>query len=144
VRLYVGNTLDRAYNQNVSLADKLDAAGVDFEFDGVNPESGGTWESWRENLRDFASRVFQDVDGGPSEGHRALDGVHTLPEPGTAPTPWVDEHGMVTFETGPEYADAKGVSVWGNFGPAGSWPRMPMEKHGDRWRLTIGPPDGGS
>ncbi|MDN3494842.1 alpha/beta hydrolase-fold protein [Planococcus sp. APC 4015] len=145
VRLYVGNTTDPSYNQNVSLVGKLDAAGVEYQFDGVNPDSGGTWESWQENLRDFASRLFQDTtETGPSEGHTALGGLHSLPLVGTTPTPFIDENGIVTFETGTEFADAKNVTVWGNWGAAGSWPRLPMEKVGDRWRVTVDDLDGGS
>ena len=145
IRLYVGNTTDRSYNQNVALASKLDAAGVEYEFDGVNPSYGGIWETWQESLHDFASRLFHDVDDhGMSEGHRALNGAHSLPATGTTPTPWVDEHGVVTFETGTEFSSAKNVSIWANWAPAGSWLRIPMEKVGDRWRLTLGPLDGGS
>ncbi|MFK4762533.1 alpha/beta hydrolase-fold protein [Microbacterium sp. ZW T5_45] len=145
VRLYVGNTTDRSYNQNVALTAKLDAAGVEYEFDGVNPASGDSWETWQESLHDFAPRLFQDVENhGMSEGHRALEGTHTLPAPGTTPTPWIDEHGVVTFETGTEFASAKNVTVWANWGPAGNWLRIPMEKSGDRWRLNLGPLEGGS
>ena len=44
----------------------------------------------------------------------------------------------MTFETGTEFADANNVTVWGNFGPAGSWPRTPMTLQDDgRWRLTM-------
>ncbi len=145
IRLYVGNTMDTAYNRTVALADKLSAAGVEYELDGANPDSGGTWESWQENLRDFASRLFRDVaDHGPSAGHLPLDGPHSLPAPGTTPTPWIDENGIITFETGPGFADAKNVTVWGNWGAGGSWPRLPMTKEGDRWRVSVGPLDGGS
>ncbi len=145
IRLYVGNTTDPSYNQNVSLTDKLTAAGVEFEFDGVNPDSGGTWESWQENLRDFAGRLFQDdTDPAPSDGHLTLNGPHSLPAPGTTPTPWVDENGIITFETGTAFAGAKNVTIWGNWGAGGSWPRIPMEKVGDRWRATVGPLEGGS
>ena len=145
VRLYVGNTTDRSYNQNVALTAKLDAAGVEYEFDGVNPAYGDIWENWQEGLHDFASRLFHDVDDhGMSEGHRALDGAHSLPPTGTTPTPWVDEHGIVTFETGTEFSAAKNVTIWANWAPAGGWLRIPMEKVGDRWRLTLGPIEGGS
>ncbi|WP_431075427.1 alpha/beta hydrolase-fold protein [Microbacterium phyllosphaerae] len=145
VRLYVGNTTDRSYNQNVDLAAKLDAAGVEYEFDGVNPAYGDIWETWQESLRDFSSRLFHDVDDhGMSEGHRALEGTHSLPAPGTTPTPWVDEHGVVTFETGTEFSSAKNVTIWANWAPGGNWLRIPMEKAGDRWRLTLGPIEGGS
>jgi len=145
IRLYVGNTTDPAYNKTVALVDKLTQAGVEFQFDGVHPETGGVWPTWQENLRDFASRLFRDVtETGPSAGHLELDGPHSLPPAGTSPTPWVDENGIVTFETGTEYAAAKNVTVWANWAPAGNWLRIPMTKEGDRWRLTLGPLDAGS
>lgn len=144
IRLYVGNTTDPAYNRTAALIETFDRAHVDYEFDGVNPEAGGTWDTWQESLRDFASRLFRKVrDHGMSDGHRPLRGPHTLPEPGTTPTPWIDRHDVVTFETGTEYADAKNVTVWANFAPGGSWLRVPMTKSGDRWRTTIGPLDPG-
>ena len=145
VRVYTGNTTDPAYNQTVSLVGKLTQSGVEFEFDGVNPETGGTWDTWQDSLRDFASRLFRDVDDhGPSDGHLALAGTHSLPAPGTTPTPWIDENGIVTFETGTDFAAAKNVTVWANWGPAGNWLRVPMVKQGDRWRTTVGPLEGGS
>ena len=119
VRLYVGNVTDPRYDATVALADKLGAAGVEFQSDGSDPETGGTWDTWQKSLHDFAQRVFQAAgDTGPSEGHLPLE-PHSLPAPGTAPTPWIDENGVVTFETGTEFADANNVTVWGNFGPAG-------------------------
>ncbi|WP_166644408.1 alpha/beta hydrolase-fold protein [Microbacterium sp. BK668] len=144
IRLYVGNVTDPRYNATVSLADKLAKAGVEFQSDGSDPETGGTWDTWQKNLHDFAQRVFQEPgDTGPSEGHLALE-PHALPAPGTTPTPWIDENGVVTFETGTEFAGANNVTVWGNFGPAGSWPRTPMTKQPDgRWRLTM-PVEAGS
>jgi enterochelin esterase-like enzyme len=144
IRLYVGNVTDPNYNPTVALADKLSRAGVEFQSDGSDPETGGTWDTWQKNLHDFAQRVFQAPgDTGPSEGHLPLE-PHSLPAPGTTPTPWIDENGVVTFETGTEFADANNVTVWGNFGPAGSWPRTPMTKQDDgRWRLTM-PVEAGS
>lgn len=144
IRLYVGNVTDPNYNSTVDLADKLGRAGVEFQSDGSDPETGGTWDTWQKNLHDFAQRVFQAPgDTGPSEGHLAL-ASHSLPAPGTSPTPWIDENGVVTFETGTEFAAANNVTVWGNFGPAGSWPRTPMTKQPDgRWRLTM-PVESGS
>ncbi|MFP7761704.1 alpha/beta hydrolase-fold protein [Marisediminicola sp. LYQ85] len=144
VRVYTGNVTDPAYNRTVALANKFTAAGVEFQSDGSDPETGGTWDTWQKSLHDFASRVFASPsDTGPSEGHLPLES-HSLPAPGTAPTPWIDENGVVTFETGTEFADANHVTVWGNFGPAGSWPRIPMTKQSDgRWRLTV-PFEGGS
>lgn len=138
IRLYVGNVTDPRYNGTVALADKLGAAGVEFQSDGSDPETGGTWDTWQKALHDFAQRVFASPgDTGPSEGHLPLE-PHALPAPGTTPTPWIDENGVVTFETGTEFADANNVTVWGNFGPAGSWPRTPMTKQDDgRWRLTM-------
>ncbi len=144
IRLYVGNVTDPSYNATVNLADKLSAAGVEFQSDGSDPETGGTWDTWQKSLHDFAQRVFQDSgDTGPSEGHLPLE-PHSLPAAGTTPTPWIDENGVVTFETGTEFAGANNVTVWGNFGPAGSWPRTPMTKQEDgRWRLTM-PVEAGS
>jgi enterochelin esterase-like enzyme len=144
IRLYVGNVTDPSYNSTVNLAGKLSAAGVEFQSDGSDPETGGTWDTWQKNLHDFAQRVFQGSgDTGPSEGHLPLE-PHSLPAPGTTPTPWIDENGVVTFETGTEFADANNVTVWGNFGPAGSWPRTPMTLQDDgRWRLTM-PVEAGS
>ena len=143
LRVYVGNALDPAYNQTEALLRKLEAAGVEHQFDGVNPEQGATWDTWREGLRDFASRAFRDVaDGGPSAGHRALDAPYVAPAPGSITTPHVDENGIVTFETGTQWADAKDVTVWANWAPNGAWFRIQMEKVGDRWRLAVGPLDG--
>ena len=144
VRLYAGNVTDPAYNDTVALADRLTNRGVEFQSDGSDPETGGTWDTWQKNLHDFAGRIFQDVDDeGPSEGHLPFV-EHELPAPGTAPTPWIDENGVVTFELGPELADANNITVWGNFGPAGSWPRTPMVQQSDgSWRLSL-VPDGGS
>lgn len=144
IRLYVGNVTDPGYDATVNLADKLSAAGVEFQSDGSDPETGGTWDTWQKSLHDFAQRVFQAPgDTGSSEGHLPLE-PHSLPAAGTAPTPWIDENGVVTFETGTEFAGANNVTVWGNFGPAGSWPRTPMTKQDDgRWRLTM-PVEAGS
>jgi enterochelin esterase-like enzyme len=142
LRVYVGNTNDPAYNPTYQLLQDLGQAGIDHQFDGVNPGSGAAWRTWQEGLRDLAPRLFGSVsDTGMSDGHRELTETHQLPAPGTTPTPWIDEHGMVTFETTTEFADATDVTVWGNFNPGGSWPRVPMERDGDRWRVTIGPVD---
>lgn len=143
VRVYVGNVLDPAYNSTHALLGKLAAAGVEHQFDGVDPDTGGTWDTWREAVRDFASRVFRDgADPGPREGHRPLDRPYTPPAPGSITTPHVDEHGIATFETGTQWADAKDVTVWANWAPNGAWFRIPMTKVGDRWRLSVGPLDG--
>ncbi|GAA3640234.1 hypothetical protein GCM10022200_24840 [Microbacterium awajiense] len=144
VRLYVGNVTDPNYNATVDLADKLAAADVEFQSDGSDPETGGTWDTWQKSLHDFAQRVFQaSGDTGPSEGHLALE-PHSFPESGFTPTPFIDENSVVTFETGTEFADANNVTVWGNFGPAGSWPRTPMTLQDDgRWRLSM-PVEAGS
>ncbi|MEV4686295.1 alpha/beta hydrolase-fold protein [Microbacterium sp. LWH3-1.2] len=144
IRLYVGNVTDPSYDSTVNLAASLSAAGVEFQSDGSDPETGGTWDTWQKNLHDFAQRVFRTPgDTGPSEGHLALE-PHSLPAAGTTPTPWIDGNGVVTFETGTEFAGANNVTVWGNFGPAGSWPRTPMTKQDDgRWRLTM-PVEAGS
>ena len=139
VRVYVGNSLDPAYDPTLELLAALD--GVPHEFDGVTPGSGGTWDTWCSALRDLASRAFQDaVVGGPREGHPLLEAPYSPPEDVT--TPHVDEHGIVTFVTGTQWAEAHEVRVWGNWAPHGAWYRIPMERDGDRWRLRIGPLDG--
>jgi enterochelin esterase-like enzyme len=145
LRTYVGNTLDPSYNDNYDLLVDLKKSGVKFEFDGVNPDDGGTWDAWRENLRDFAARLFgQKCAGhGASKGHRPLTKPYQPPAAGSITTPHIDPHGIVTFETGTQWADAKDVTVWGNWAPNGQWFRIPMAKQPDgRWRISIGPLDG--
>jgi enterochelin esterase-like enzyme len=143
IRLYVGNTLDANHNATYDVMGKLDAAGVTYEFDGVNPETGGVWDTWQESLRDFAGRVFQsDADPAMSDGHRDLTEPYTPPAAGSVTTPFIDDDGMVTFETGAQWADANDVVIWGDWAPNGQWFRIPMTKVGDRWRTTIGPIDG--
>lgn len=144
IRVYGGNVTDPAYDDVVRLENSLTEAGVEFQSDGSNPAAGGTWETWQACLHDFAQRLFRPVDDdGPSDGHLPF-APRELPAPGTSPTPWIDENGVVTFEAGPEFADASRVTVWGNFGPAGSWPRTPMVPQGDgSWRLSM-PLEGGS
>ena len=142
LRVYVGNVLDPAYNPTHDLLRALERAGVEHEFDGVDPDTGGTWDTWREGLRDFASRVFTDAGHGPREGHGPLDERYTAPATGSVTTPHVDEDGIVTFETGTQFTDAKDVTVWANWAPNGAWFRVPMTKVGDRWRLQMGPLDG--
>jgi enterochelin esterase-like enzyme len=145
IRLYVGNVTDPAYNSTVSIADAFTNAGVQFQSDGSDPATGGTWDTWQKSLHDFASRVFTaSANPAQSEGHLPLT-PHSLPAPGTTPTPWIDENNIVTFETGTEYADATNITVWSNWGHEGNWLRVPMVKQPDgRWRLTIGPLLGGS
>ena len=41
--------------------ERLDQAGVDHQFDGVNPGSGAAWRTWQEALHDLAPRLFRDV-----------------------------------------------------------------------------------
>lgn len=143
VRLYVGNVLDPAYNGTEAALRTLEAAGVDHQFDGVNPEQGGTWDTWREALRDFAARVFDSsADAGPRDGHLPLTEPYVAPATGSITTPHVDSNGIVTFETGTQWADATDVTVWANWAPNGAWFRIQMEKAGDRWRLSLGPLDG--
>ncbi|GGC06255.1 alpha/beta hydrolase, partial [Cellulomonas carbonis] len=143
LRVYVGNVLDPAYDATEAALRTLEAAGVRHQFDGVDPDQGGTWDTWREALHDFAPRLFQQgADDGPRAGHLPLDGPYEPPAPGSITTPHVDENGIVTFETGTQWADAKDVTVWGNWAPNGAWFRIPMEKVGDRWRLSLGPLDG--
>jgi enterochelin esterase-like enzyme len=144
LRFYVGNTLDPHYNDTYDAVQTLQQAGVRLESDGVHPETGGVWDTWRENLRDFASRAFQPSvkDHGPSAGHRAQTAPYAAPATGTITTPHIDADGMVTFETGTQWADAKDVVLWGDWAPNGQWFRIPLTKVGDRWRTTIGPIDG--
>lgn len=140
-RVYVGNKTDIAYNDVYDSLRKFDQIGLDYQFDGVNPDAGHNWNAWQENLIDFAPRLFPSTGSDPamSEGHTALTERHTLPPAGTTPTPWIDDEGFVTFETTTDFADAEYVSVWANIAPGGSWLRTEMNKVGDRWRVTIGP-----
>lgn len=145
LRVYVGNTLDPSYNDNYDLLVDLKKSGVKFEFDGVNPDDGATWDAWRENLRDFAARLFgqKGAGHGASKGHRPLTRPYQPPAAGSITTPHIDPHGIVTFETGTQWAGAKDVTVWGNWAPNGQWFRIPMAKQPDgRWRITVGPLDG--
>ncbi|WP_204004275.1 alpha/beta hydrolase-fold protein [Micromonospora lutea] len=145
LRVYVGNTLDPSYNDTYDLLVDLKKSGVKFEFDGVNPDDGGTWDAWRENLRDFAARLFgqKGAGHGVSKGHRPLTRPYQPPAAGSITTPHIDPYGVVTFETGTQWADAKDVTVWGNWAPNGQWFRIPMAKQPDgRWRISVGPLDG--
>lgn len=144
VRVYSGNALDPAYNSTFALRQKLATAGVDYEFDGVTPGTGGVWDTWRLNVRDFASRLFRTVaDHGPSAGNLPMDEAYTAPAAGSIGLPHVDANRIVTFETGTQWASAKDVTVWANWAPNGAWFRVPMTKQADgRWRVTVGPLDG--
>jgi enterochelin esterase-like enzyme len=144
LRIYTGNVTDLAYNANFDLLQKFDKAGVEHEFDGVNPDNGHNWNAWQENLIDLAPRLFHKVsDHGPSPGHLPLDSRFTPPPAGTTPTPWLskDANGdtFVTFETTPEFQNAQHVTVWGNWAPGGSWTRVELSRAGSRWRGTVGP-----
>ncbi|SDJ24371.1 alpha/beta hydrolase [Nonomuraea jiangxiensis] len=142
VRLYTGNVTDPAYNPTNRLTKALDRARVTYEFDGVNPDAGGNWNAWQENLIDFVPRLFRKVsDHGPSAGHGRLKGEFTPPAAGTTPTPFVTRDGFVTFETTTDFKDAQRVKVWANWAPNGSWLRLPLSRAGDRWRVTVGPLD---
>lgn len=142
-RLYVGNVLDPAHNDTEALLRTLERAGVRHQFDGVDPDQGGTWDTWRRAVRDFASRVFdRHADPAPGEGHRPLSEPYVAPAPGSITTPHIGADGIVTFETGVQWASAKDVTVWANWAPNGAWFRVPMTKEGDRWRLSLGPLDG--
>ncbi len=143
LRLYVGNVLDPAYNGTESLLRTLKGAHVKYQFDGVDPEQGGTWDTWRQDVRDFASRLFtRGMDPGPREGHLSLTAPYVPPATGSITTPTIDANGIVTFETGTQWATAKDVTVWANWAPNGAWFRIPMTKVGDRWRVAVGPLDG--
>ncbi|WP_235866357.1 alpha/beta hydrolase-fold protein [Serinibacter arcticus] len=139
LRLYVGNPTDVAYNDVAAALPKLDAAGVRYQFDGANPDAGHNWDAWQENLIDFAPRLFGGESlPGMSPGHTAIEAPFTTPPSGTTPTPWVSEDGYVTFETSTEFANAKHVTVWANWGPSHLWTRVELSKVGDRWRGTVG------
>ena len=144
-RLYVGNKTDIAYNDVFDSMRQFDALGLDYQFDGVNPDAGHNWNAWQENLIDFAPRLFhgtnQTGDPGFSDGHTALEERFEPPAAGTTPTPWITEDGFVTFETTAQFADADYVSVWANWGLGGSWVRVEAAQVGDRWRATVGPLD---
>ena len=139
-RLYVGNPTDIAYNDVYHAMNALDEAGVEYEFDGANPDAGHNWNAWQENLSDFAQRLFQEPPfTGMSPGHTAIDEPFETPESGTTPTPWVSEGGFVTFETTTDFADAEHVTVWANWGPSHLWTRVELTSVGDRWQGTVGP-----
>ena len=142
LRLYVGNKTDAAYNDVYEAMAQFDARGLQYQFDGVNPDAGHNWNAWQENLIDFAPRLFhgqQTGDPGFSQGHTALEEPFDPPAPGATPTPWITDDGFVTFETSDELAHAEEVRVWANWGPGGSWPEVEMTLVSDRWRVTVGP-----
>jgi enterochelin esterase-like enzyme len=142
-RVYVGNPTDVAHNDVYDSFQKFDELGLNYQFDGVNPDAGHNWNAWQENLIDFAPRLFTKKKSDPamSEGHTALTERFEKPASGTTPTPWISEDGFVTFETTTDFADAEYVSVWANIAPGGSWLRTEMNKVGDRWQVTMGPMD---
>lgn len=57
-RVYVGNTTDVVYADNVKTRAMFDAYGIRYTFQQF-PGSGHTWETWRHNLLDFAPRLFR-------------------------------------------------------------------------------------
>jgi enterochelin esterase-like enzyme len=144
LRLYTGNVTDPAHNATARLVQRLGRTGVRHEFDGVNPALGGNWTTWQDDLADFLPRLFRPgARPGPRPGHLPIVREFRPPATGTSPTPWLshDARGntFATFETGPEYAAAQHVTVWGNTAPGGAWLRVPLERAGDRWRGTVGP-----
>jgi enterochelin esterase-like enzyme len=144
LRLYTGNLTDPAYNPTYRLMRAFNKAHVRYEFDGVNVAVGHNWTAWQEDLADFVPRLFNGVrDHGRGPGHQPLTREFTPPAPGTTPTPWLtrDANGntFATVETGTEFADARHVTLWGNWAPGGSWLRIPLSRQGDRWRGTVGP-----
>ncbi|MFI9489861.1 alpha/beta hydrolase-fold protein [Promicromonospora sp. NPDC052451] len=142
LRLYTGNKTDLAYNSVVSSIPALEAAGIDHEFDGIDPDHGHNWNHWQESLHDFSQRIFRDPqdidDHGMSPGHLPATGTFTPPPAGTTPTPYLTDDGFVTFEAPAEYDTAQTVTVWGNFGPSKRWVRMEMSRSAGRWRATVG------
>lgn len=142
LRLYVGNKTDLAYNSVVNSIPALDAAGIEYEFDGVNPDYGHNWNHWSESLWDFSQRIFRDPaevpNHGMSPGHLPATGPFTTPPVGTTPTPYITSDGFVTFEAPEAYSTASRVTVWGNWGTSHGWTRIEMAKSGGRWRATVG------
>ncbi|MEV0890964.1 alpha/beta hydrolase-fold protein [Promicromonospora sp. NPDC050262] len=142
LRLYTGNKTDLAYNSVVSSVPALETAGIDHEFDGINPDYGHNWNHWQESLQDFSRRIFRDPseidDHGMSPGHLPAEGTFTPPPAGTTPTPYLTDDGFATFEAPAEYSSAQTITVWGNFGPSKRWVRMEMSRSAGRWRATVG------
>lgn len=57
-RIYIGNKVDIAYNNNVATRALFDMHGVRYRFNGVYLKSGHTWRTWQHDLHDFAPRIF--------------------------------------------------------------------------------------
>jgi enterochelin esterase-like enzyme len=143
LRLYAGNVTDPAYNPTYRLIQKLTDAGVSYEFGGIHPGAGHNWTAWRDNLIDLVPRLFGPSDHQPCPGHLPLNRELSTPDPGTTPAPWLvtEANGdtFATFETTTEFADARHVTLWGNWTPGGSWLRLPLTRCDNRWQVTVGP-----
>ena len=57
-RIYIGNKVDIAYDNNVATRALLDKHHVRYQFGGSYPGSGHTWTTWQHNLLDLAPRLF--------------------------------------------------------------------------------------
>jgi enterochelin esterase family protein len=57
-RIYIGNPEDIAYTNNVATRALFRAAGIRHEFSEF-AAGGHTWQTWRDNLHDFAPRLFR-------------------------------------------------------------------------------------
>lgn len=84
-RVYVGNPTDVAHNDAYDSFQKFDELGLNYQFDGVNPDAGHNWDAWQENLIDFAPRLFTKKNSDPamSEGHTPLTERFEAPASGT-------------------------------------------------------------
>ncbi|HUQ56232.1 alpha/beta hydrolase-fold protein [Lentzea sp.] len=60
-RVYCGNPDDIAYTNNVATRAVFERFGIRHTYSEFAP-GGHTWQTWRDNLRDFAPRLFQRHD----------------------------------------------------------------------------------
>lgn len=60
LRMYVGDITDFVYPSAIASMAQMEAAGIEFEFDGITPGPHG-WDVWQKNLIDFAPRLFHDA-----------------------------------------------------------------------------------
>lgn len=59
LRIYVGNPMDIAYDNNILTRQIFDEFRIRYQFGGVYPEAEHVWKTWSNNLRDFAPRLFR-------------------------------------------------------------------------------------
>jgi enterochelin esterase-like enzyme len=58
--MYVGDITDFVYPSAIASMAQMEAAGIEFAFDGITPGPHG-WDVWQKNLIDFAPRLFHDA-----------------------------------------------------------------------------------